>query len=66
MRLLIQIIFPTGTETKFGGYLSSPPTFLKYQMDIYGWRTKVAAELCSCTSKKVEPGVDPINTFEMF
>ena len=34
---------PTGTGTKFGGDLSSSPTFLKYQMDIY-WpmmKTKV-------------------------
>ena len=33
----------TGTGTKFGGYLSSSPTCLKYQMDIY-WpimKTKV-------------------------
>ena len=34
--ILVQLFrSSTGTGTKFGGYLSSSPTFLKYQMDMY-------------------------------
>ena len=38
-----QVWLGTGKGTKFGGYLSSSPTFLKYEIDIY-WpimKTKV-------------------------